>query len=668
MTTSLPLAPLAEPAAPLAALLPPPPRDPLAPHAPARLAAFSARERRILLALARAAIPAGARTPAAGEETVDRLDRVLAAAPRLVLLFFRVALRAVEWLPVLRFGARFSRLDAGRAARTLEAWAHHPVATVRLAFKGLVSPLKMAHYSEYAVARAIGYDPPPETLATNPPHRAPPRRPVPRGRLGALRCEVAIIGSGAGGAVVAKELAERGRDVVVLEEGEYYDRTRFNRRPLEMTALLYRDLGTTTALGRVGIPVPLSRCVGGTTTINSGTCFRIPEEALARFRAAGDLSLTAEELRPHYERVEKFIDVTAVPEELLGENARLVAAGARTLGLHPAPLLRNFRNCRGSGVCVAGCPTDAKRSANVTWIPAALAAGARLVTGAQALRVGASGRARTITAVRDGAPFEITADAVVVAGGTLCTPLLLEQSGVVHPALGRNISLHPATKVAALFDHEVRAWEGVPQGLGILDLLHDGLTFEGIALPPDMGSLGINFVGKQLAETMDNYARLSTFGVMVEDASVGRVRAGPWGSLLLTYQLGAAEVARLQRGIELLCKIYLAAGARELYSPIEGFGVLRGADDVARLARAKVSAQQFELMAVHPLGSCRASRDPARGPVDEQLELHDLQRVFVVDGSVLPGSLGVNPQLTIMALAERASAHIDARLAGGPRA
>ena len=204
-----------------------------------------------------------------------------------------------------------------------------------------------------------------------------------------------MIGSGAGGATIAKELAERGRDVVLLEEGEYVSAKQFNRRPLDMAALLYRDLGMTMAIGRgAGIPVPLGKAVGGTTTINSGTCLRVPAHVLDQWRLQGDLDLRPQDLAPDYQRVEEFIEVAEVPEEILGNSARVVRRGAEKLGLHGQPLRRNARHCKGSGVCAFGCPTDAKRSANVSWVPAALRAGARLFTRSTA-SVGVCNRSRS---------------------------------------------------------------------------------------------------------------------------------------------------------------------------------------------------------------------------------------------------------------------------------
>src|SRR5207302_3111993 len=193
-----------------------------------------------------------------------------------------------------------------------------------------------------------------------------------------------------------------------------------------------------------------------------------------------------------YQRVEAFIDVEAVPEELLGKSAQLIRKGAAQLGLHGAPLRRNARHCKGSGVCCWGCPTDAKRSANVTWVPAALEAGARLAAGARVHRLLLDGKRRGVLAERDGRELQVDAEAVVVSCGTLLTPSLLRRSGLDHPELGRNVSIHPAAKVAGLFAEEVRGWEGVPQGFGIHDLQREGILFEGIFTPPEFGALAMS--------------------------------------------------------------------------------------------------------------------------------------------------------------------------------
>ena len=616
--------------------------------------AFSRGEKSALLALARAAFPAGRKAPPVRADLAERVDRFLDGAPADAKWFLRAVLFAVEWAALLRYGRRLSKLPPDLATRYIDWWAHSRIAIARLGFRALISPLKIVHYGEPGVARALGYDPPAETACAHPRPAALLR---PKRAEGRVRCEVAVIGSGAGGATIAKELAEKGRDVAILEEGEYVDSRRFNRRPLDMSALLYRDLGMTMALGtRSGIPVPLGRSVGGTTTINSGTCFRVPTHVLEHWRE--DLQVTPEDLAPDYQRVEQFIEVAEVPEEVLGNCARVVRRGAEKLGLHGKPLMRNARHCKGSGICCWGCPTEAKRSANVSWIPKAIESGAQLFTGAKVERI-EIGRRHVVHA----GPLQVEADAVVVSAGTLHTPSLLHRSGLRHPALGRNISIHPACKAGALFDEEIRGWEGVPQGFGIHDLHGEGILFEGIFTPPEFGAFALPFVGERLTDVMEQYAHVAAFGFLIEDRSVGVLKLDAPRPVLF-YELGAAEIDKLRRGVEVLARIFFAAGAREVFAPIAGFETLHSLDELSPLRTARLSADLFELSAFHPLGSCRASRDPSRGVIDDQLEAHDAQRLFVVDGSVFPSSLGVNPQLTIMAFAERAARHVDARLSG----
>jgi len=622
---------------------------------------FSLRERAALTALARAAFPPGQRAPAVRDDLFDRVDGFLQHAPAEAIGFLRVALFFLEWGAVLFHGRRLSKLPDEAAAHYVESWAHHRISPLRLLFRALISPLKIVHYGAPEVARALGYDPPAETACAHPGPRPLLR---PRRAEGTLRCEVAVIGSGAGGATVAKELAELGRDVVILEEGEYVESRRFNRRPLDMAALLYRDLGMTMALGRgAGIPVPLGKAVGGTTTINSGTCFRVPDHVLEHWRAQGDLPLRPEDLAADFARVEEFIEVAEVPEELLGGSARVVRRGATRLGLHGHPLRRNARYCKGSGVCCFGCPTDAKRSANVSWVPAAVQAGAQLVAGARVERIdlGSAARKRVLAGA-----LTVEADAVVVSAGTLHTPSLLWRSGMRHPALGRNVSIHPACKASALFDEEIRGWEGVPQGFGIHDLHREGILFEGIFTPPEFGAFALPFVGPRLTQVMERYGQMAAFGFLIEDRSVGALRLSSRQAQLF-YQLGRPEIEKLRRGVDMLARIFFAAGAREVFAPIAGFETLRSTDELERLRTARLSAPMFELSAFHPLGSCRASTDPARGVLDPELEAHDAQKLFVVDGSVFPSSLGVNPQLTIMAFAQRAARHVHGRLRGLPR-
>ncbi len=466
-----------------------------------------------------------------------------------------------------------------------------------------------------------------------------------------LRADACVIGTGAGGAPVAKELAEGGMSVVMLEEGPGFTTDDFDARPRNMISRIYRDAGQVTTVGNVPIVLPLGRGVGGTTMINSGTCFRTPARVLEMWSERFGLDeLNPGELDPYYSRVEREIGVSQVTPELAGNNAAVVKRGADALGWHGDYLFRNARGCVGSGVCAFGCPTSAKQHMGLTYVPRAVAAGATLRTDTKARRiVMRGGRARGVEA--DG--LSVDCDHVVVACGSIYTPLFLRRQGLGLDSgeLGRNLAIHPATGVRALFAEEIDMARGVPQSYYIDEFAGEGIMFEGAAGPPDYAAMSFPFAGERHRELMLRYKNIAQFGLMVSDSSRGFVRER-FGHAEIRYDLNAEDTARFKRGVELLAELYWAAGAEVVYTPVEGVDELRDGE-LEPLRRRRVRPRDFTLMAFHPLGTARADARPDRGVVDAGLRLHGCQGVYVADGSVVPSSLGVNPQLTIMALSTR---------------
>jgi choline dehydrogenase-like flavoprotein len=493
----------------------------------------------------------------------------------------------------------------------------------------------------------------------------PPERRIVRGaeirHEKTVRVDACVIGTGAGGAAVAKELAEGGMSVAMLEEGEWHDTDDFTARPREMTARLYRDAGQTTTLGNTPIVLPLGRMVGGTTAINSGTCFRTPEPVLAYWRETFGLeALTGEALEPYFRRVERTINVAQVPAEIAGPNARLIAGASERLGWSGDYIFRNAKGCVGSGVCAFGCPAGAKQHVGITYVPRAWAAGATTYTGTTARRIAMSGhRARGVDASTAGGGWlHVEAEHVIVACGAIHTPAFLARQGLglASGELGRNLAIHPATAVRALMDEEVRQWEGVPQSYFIDEFADEGIMFEGATGPPDYFAMTIEALGPEHHERMAAYPRMSQFGLMVSDTSRGRVREA-LGRPQIHYDVNLSDVATFKRGLELLTELYWEAGAREVLVPVAGVPPLR-AGDSGPLQRAEVRARDLTLMAFHPLGSARAGADPARAVLDGDLRVHGVAGLHVADGSAVPSSLGVNPQITIMSLATRLAFHL----------
>jgi len=482
--------------------------------------------------------------------------------------------------------------------------------------------------------------------------------------------DVVIIGTGAGGAAAAYEMASKGLAVLIVEEGEYYDRSHFNGNIPKLLKSLYRKMGMTVSLGNTIIPIPLGRNVGGTTTINSGTCLRAPDKILNDWEKHGLSDFSAEELSPWYEQVEDIIQVQPANDNAVGDIQKVITQGAESLGLKKIHLLnRNAVGCDGQGLCQLGCPTDAKRSTNVSYIPRALEAGAMLVTSTKATRL--QWQDEKITGVilaqsnNKNKTITIKTNNTVVAMGSLLTPSFLANNGVKNKWLGRNLSIHPCGAVHAhLPQYNFSNSQKIPQGFGVSDHKGEGLMLEG-ATPPLMAyglmlkETGIDFVSK-----IQRYQQTGFFGFMIKDRSRGRVFPQKIKGLpLVHYRMNNEDFKQFLQGIVSLVRIYLAAGAKEV--EIAGSPKLpkiTSEDDIKKLLRLSLKPRDFLITAYHPLGSCRMANSKDLGVVDTNLQVYGKQGLFVMDGSVVPSSLGANPQLTIMALASRSASRLANQL------
>ncbi|MBK9031688.1 MAG: GMC family oxidoreductase [Myxococcales bacterium] len=631
------------------------------------LMSLSSAHRSTLTAVAEAALPAGQFMPAGGSHTVDRVEQAFGGFPELAQRGFGAILSALDAAALLTRRRRFARLSTDERLAMLERWRTGDLAR-RTAVRALLVPLKVAHFDDPALYRRLGcvYD----TRG-----KRETRAPYPRERVHdlaatdhdlAIEVDVVIIGTGAGGAVVARELAEAGLAVAMVEEGRYFERHEFTGRPFAMQQQMYRAGGATFSLGNVTIPIPIGVTVGGTTTVNSGTCYRVPERVLAHWRQDYGLTeFTSDHLAPYYERVERVLGVAPTAASVLGGCARVVARGCDALGYRHAPLARNAPDCDGQGVCCFGCPTDAKRSTNVSYVPLALRAGAELFTSVRAERIIVEGghAVGLVARTHAGRTLTVRARAVVVSCGALITPTFLERNhvGTSSGQLGRNLSIHPAAGALAVFDEPIESWRGVPQGLAIEEFAEEGILFEGAATPLEFTAALMPQLGPRLIELCEGFDHIASFGLMVADTSRGRVRLVR-GRPVITYVLGDADVARLRRGIDILARVFFAGGARTVMLPVHGHTEIHSVDELARLRAATIRASDLDLSAYHPLGTARLGLDPSASVVSPDHQVHDTPGLYVIDGASVPSSLGVNPQVTIMALATRAAERLAQRL------
>lgn len=629
---------------------------------------LSPSQHRTLVAVAETALPAGRFLPAADGRTVDKVAQFIDRLPGPLQTGLNGLLRGLDAAAWLGHRRPFAKVAADKRFALLESWrTGDPVR--RLMLRALVSPLKFAHFDDPALYKQLGcvYDFEKVKGEAKPAYMRERVHAEIDGDL-AVECDVVVIGTGAGGAVVGRELAEAGLAVVFVEEGRYFDRTDFTGRAFPMQQKLYRGGGSTFSVGNTAIPIPLGQTVGGSTTVNSGTCYRTPDRVLAHWRDELGLDeLAPDKLGGYFERVEAVLGVERAKRSLLGGNGRVIQRGCDALGFtRHGPLKRNAPACDGQGVCCFGCPTDAKRSTNVSYIPLALKAGAELFPGAKVRRIIVeSGKAAGVVAsTRGGHVLTVRARAVVVACGAILTPLLLGAQGLGARSgqLGKNLSIHPATGALAEFDEQILPWAGIPQGYGIEELHEEGILYEGAMVPLEITMNMTQRIGPDLIRLAESFDHVASFGFMVQDSSRGSVRE-VMGQPVIQYWLTEKDVAHIKRGMDVLAQVFFAAGARVVHTGIAGFDTLTSERDLVALRRARIRPWDLDLSAYHPLGTARMGRDPSTSVIGPDHQVHDTEGLYVVDGAAVPSSLGVNPQVTIMALATRAAEKIANSLA-----
>lgn len=484
-------------------------------------------------------------------------------------------------------------------------------------------------------------------------------------------CDVCVVGSGAGGSVVAKELAEAGVSVILLEEGGYYQTKDFQTTDtIGSVTKLMRDGGSTVLFGKPNVMVAEGRCVGGSTTVNGGMCWRTPEKILKRWQwESGLADLTPERMEFFFNRVEKIISVGPVIPEARNKDADLLKKGAEKLKYKVKANLRNNHYCVGTNQCITGCPTGGKQPPLLTYIPAFIKAGGRLYSNCRVKKVKIRGgrAAGVVGSIVDPVSkkkkykIKIRSKITIVCGGAIQTPALLMRSHLpdISKQLGKNLFIHPNAKLIGVFDKTVNAWKGVNQAYQVTEFIDEGIIMGVNFVPPGVFSLAFPFYGGNFLKMVKDIYHHSVVGAaLIEDTSRGEIINLPFDQTVVKYQLNGQDFEKVKRATALLAEIYFAAGAKHVYLPFSSLHEIHTIDEIKKIYEYPIHLTDLELMTVHIMGSCKMGSRPEASVINPYGESHAIKGLFVADASVFPSSIGVNPQETIMALATRTAFHI----------
>jgi choline dehydrogenase-like flavoprotein len=528
------------------------------------------------------------------------------------------------------FAARgFHRLPRARRERILLAWGSSRIPLRRTGFHALrKGVLLLAWTLPGAAWDELGYPGPP---GLDPKAPAKPLEPIEA--AGELSCDVCVVGSGAGGGAAAAVLAGAGLDVVVLEAGPYLGPPDFDGAELAALERMYLDGGTASSVDQ-GVGILAGSCLGGGTVVNYTTSFRTPEGVREEWGGPFATDAFTLSLDAVWERLGANVEHNRVPA-----REEKVRAGLEGLGWHVDAMPRDVRGCeqgRVCGYCPFGCRLGAKQSSDRTWLVDAAKAGARVVVGARADRIAPGPQ------VEAGA-LTVKARAVAVACGAINTPALLLRSGLGNSFVGRNLYLHPVGGALGFFDEEIRPWEGTMQALYSNELADldagFGARFETTAVHPGFAAAFLPWHGASAhRELMLGLPRAAPLGALLRDRDGGRVRIRRDGSPLVQYRLSDYDAGHLRTGIDGAVRILEAAGA------------------------GRIATSEDSLYSFHQMGTARMGAAPETSACDWEGRLWDAPDVVVCDGSAFPSASGVNPMISISALAHMNAAALASRL------
>lgn len=577
----------------------------------------------------------------------------------------------------------FMALAQQQREKYLLAMANSPLAALRQGYQALK---RLSGFIYFSVPNAEGVNPNWTVLdyaaPTPPPANASqPIKPLTITKDTTLEADVVVIGSGAGGGVVAGELAQAGKSVIVLEKGGYNNEANFTLQEAQAMPELYLKRGTLTSKD-LGVIVLAGSTLGGGTTVNWMTSFRTPADILEEWaNLSGLQDLTGSRLQDSFTAVEQRIHVNSENSAHNKQN-QLLVDGCSALGYHSETIRRNAVDCeQRCGTCGFGCRYGAKQSTMKTYLQDAYDQGARIIVHCNADKVliekgQTVGAQATVTNTLTGKTHTVTihAKTVVVSAGAINSPALLLRSGVENLHIGHHLKLHPTTTIAGVYPDKVYGWQGVMQSAYSDQFAHlEGNYGYKLEVPPaHPGLLGLATPwcsAREYREQMLAAPHIATFIILTRDKGEGRITVDKYGEPVIDYVVSVYDRNHLLHGLRQATRAHFAAGATSVLS------LHNRRTKLEKPAHGPVSEQQFRaydrqlerhgmgvnrimMFTAHQMGTCRMGIDAQKSVTDGNGQVHGIKGLFVCDGSLFPAASGVNPMLSIMGLSHMASQYI----------
>jgi choline dehydrogenase-like flavoprotein len=484
-----------------------------------------------------------------------------------------------------------------------------------------------------------------------------------------ITADVAIVGSGAAGSVLAYRLAEAGREVVLLEGGKHVDPRDFTEDERIQFSNLFADGGLQMSTD-TRFQVLQGKCVGGSTVINNAVCYDIPPGTLRRWNDPDGLNAGIDEERflKSFKRLRKWLPVyNQEDSNRLQAGGDKMAEGIKKLGLDGAGGIvdANIKDCLGSGYCNIGCAYGKKLSALDNILPRAqreFPGAVRIFSECLADSIRTRGKRATEVqcTLSDGRRLRVAAKTVVVAGGALASSLLLQRSNVGGKRAGTGLSFNVGAPLTADFEEKLNSFDGLQITHGYRPTGEDQLILESWFNPVGTQALLMPGWFSDHFHNMRRYAHLSCIGVVVGSQSNATVKPGFRGKgMKLDYEPAESDLKLMLKGTKLAARIHFASGALRVMPMTfrsTSYSSLEEVDELEDIVRDNTD---IALHTSHPQGGNAVSRDPAKGVVDERFRVHGMENLYVCDASVFPSSVTVNPQLTVMAIADYAASGIE---------